>query len=86
MKGEQIFLEAVERKSPADRAAYLERACEIQVKAQSTGQKIVIPSPEVCEYTARMRYSEEQHTASPGALEWKALMRKLDGEDSSYRN
>src|SRR4051812_10909285 len=27
MKGEQIFLEAVERKSPADRVAYLERAC-----------------------------------------------------------
>jgi ribulose-5-phosphate 4-epimerase/fuculose-1-phosphate aldolase len=65
---------------------YLERACEIQVKAQSTGQKIVIPSTEVCEYTAKMRYSEEQHTATPGALEWQAMMRKLDSEDTSYRN
>ncbi len=28
MKGEQIFVEAVERQSPADRIAYLDRACE----------------------------------------------------------
>ncbi|MFG1358402.1 class II aldolase/adducin family protein [Xanthobacter pseudotagetidis] len=65
---------------------YLERACEIQVKAQSTGQKIVIPSPDICEYTASLRYSDIQHTGNPGAIEWQALMRKLDREDPSYRD
>lgn len=65
---------------------YLERACEIQIKAQSTGQKIIIPSHDVCEYSARLRYSQEQLTELPGQLEWQALMRKLDRDDPSYRN
>lgn len=65
---------------------YLEKACEVQLKAQATGAKIIFPSEEVCEYSARLRYSEEQLTASPGALEWQALVRQLDREDPSYRN
>jgi ribulose-5-phosphate 4-epimerase/fuculose-1-phosphate aldolase len=65
---------------------YLEKSCEVQLKAQSSGQKLIIPSEEISEYSARLRYSEEQLTANPGALEWQALVRKLDSEDSSYRN
>lgn len=65
---------------------YLERACEVQIKAQSTGQKLIIPSHDVCEYSAQLRYSDEQYTKSPGELEWKALLRKLDKEDPSYRD
>jgi ribulose-5-phosphate 4-epimerase/fuculose-1-phosphate aldolase len=65
---------------------YLEKACEVQIKAQSTGQKLIIPTHEVCEYTAALRYSDVQHTGTPGDIEWKALMRKLDREDPSYRN
>ncbi len=65
---------------------YLEKSCEVQLKAQSAGQKLIFPSEEICEYSARLRYSEEQLTADPGALEWQALVRKLDREDPSYRN
>jgi ribulose-5-phosphate 4-epimerase/fuculose-1-phosphate aldolase len=65
---------------------YLEKSCEVQLKAQSSGQQLIIPSEEISEYSARLRYSEEQLTANPGALEWQALVRKLDSEDPSYRN
>lgn len=65
---------------------YLEKSCEVQIKAQCTGEKLIMPSEEVSEYSARLRYSEEQLTEDPGALEWQALIRKLDREDPSYRN
>jgi ribulose-5-phosphate 4-epimerase/fuculose-1-phosphate aldolase len=65
---------------------YLEKSCEVQLKAQSSGEKLIIPSEEISEYSAQLRYSEEQLTANPGALEWQALVRKLDSEDPSYRN
>jgi ribulose-5-phosphate 4-epimerase/fuculose-1-phosphate aldolase len=65
---------------------YLEKSCEVQLKAQSSGQKLIMPSEEISEYSARLRYSEEQLNANPGALEWQALVRKLDSEDPSYRN
>jgi ribulose-5-phosphate 4-epimerase/fuculose-1-phosphate aldolase len=65
---------------------YLEKSCEVQIKAQCSGQKLIMPSTEVSEYSARLRYSEEQLTSDPGALEWQALVRKLDSEDPSYQN
>src|ERR1700761_2470238 len=65
---------------------YLEKSCEVQLKAQSSGRKLIMPTEEVSEYSARLRYSAEQLTANPGALEWQALVRKLDSEDPSYRN
>lgn len=65
---------------------YLEKSCEVQLKAQASGQQLIMPSEEVSEYSARLRYSEEQLTADPGALEWQALVRKLDSEDPSYRD
>lgn len=65
---------------------YLEKSCEVQIKAQCTGEKLIMPLTEVSEYSARLRYSEEQLTADPGALEWQALIRKLDSEDPSYKN
>lgn len=64
---------------------YLEKSCEIQVKAQGTDSSLIVPSHEVNEYSAQMRYSEAQHTGSPGAIEWQALLRKLDRMDPSYR-
>jgi ribulose-5-phosphate 4-epimerase/fuculose-1-phosphate aldolase len=64
---------------------YLEKSCEVQLKAQATGQELIMPTEEVSEYSARLRYSEEQLTADPGALEWQALIRQLDSEDPSYR-
>jgi hypothetical protein len=58
----------------------------VQIKVLSAGQKLILPSDEVCEYSARLRYSDEQLTADAGALEWQALVRKLDSIDPSYRS
>lgn len=65
---------------------YLEKSCEVQIKVLSAGQKLILPSDEVCEYSARLRYYDEQLTADAGALEWQALVRKLDSIDPSYRS
>ena len=60
---------------------YLNRACELQVTAQSTGARLDIAPPEV---VARTR---AQFTDSPtkGWLPWQALRRKLDREQPDYR-
>ena len=63
---------------------YLERACEIQIAALAGGSELVIPSPEVCEKTARQ--SELENDAPLGDQEWAAHIRALDREDASYRN
>ncbi|MCU0570846.1 MAG: class II aldolase/adducin family protein [Oculatellaceae cyanobacterium Prado106] len=62
---------------------YLDRACEVQIAAQSTGTPLVMPSAQVCEHSAQQQDIE---MANLGQLEWSALMRMLDQEDSSYRN
>jgi ribulose-5-phosphate 4-epimerase/fuculose-1-phosphate aldolase len=61
---------------------YLERACEIQIAALSTGRELVLPPPEVCEKAAR-QYDRDGVPA--GSREWRALLRQLDKTDSSYR-
>ena len=63
---------------------YLERACEIQIAALAGGSELVIPSPEVCEKTARQ--IERDNDAPLGDQEWAAHIRALDREDASYRN
>src|SRR5258707_1211344 len=63
---------------------YLERACEIQIAALAGGSELVIPSPEVCEKTARQ--SEHENDAPLGDAEWAAHIRALDREDASYRS
>jgi ribulose-5-phosphate 4-epimerase/fuculose-1-phosphate aldolase len=62
---------------------YLERACEIQIAALSTGRELILPSPEVCEKVAR-QYEDDDEPA--GAREWLALLRQLDRTDPSYRD
>jgi hypothetical protein len=61
----------------------IERACAAQIDAQSTGAEIIVPSPEICESTARMA---EGNGAPFGDAEWNAFIRMLDREDTSYRN
>lgn len=60
---------------------YLERACEVQILAQSSGSRLVIPPENVCQHTA-----QQQDVEDLGQLEWPALIRMLDREDQSYRN
>ena len=57
----------------------LERACQVQVLAQSTGQALrQAPLPAI-EKTAGLL--EQNH----GSLEWEWLLRLLDRKDTSYR-
>jgi ribulose-5-phosphate 4-epimerase/fuculose-1-phosphate aldolase len=62
---------------------YLERACEVQIAALSTGRELVHPATEVCEKTAR-QYEPDDEPA--GMREWRALLRQLDRTDPGYRN
>ncbi|MGF6484452.1 ribulose-5-phosphate 4-epimerase/fuculose-1-phosphate aldolase [Paraburkholderia sp. JPY419] len=58
------------------------KACEIQIQAQSCGAPLVVPSDAVAARTA-----EQLYDGGPieGALEWLALLRKLDRLDRGYR-
>ena len=62
----------------------LERACEIQLMAESGGAELVqIPQPILDGITAQMKVV----TKGMGAdLVWPALLRKLDKIDPSYRD
>jgi len=59
---------------------YLERACRIQIEAQSTGANIVIPPRDVCEMAAN-QFGPEEHERA-----WPALLRMLDELDPSYKD
>ncbi|MBD3881435.1 class II aldolase/adducin family protein [Phormidium tenue FACHB-886] len=64
-------------------AYYLEKSCEIQVLAQSTGNKLVIPSEAVCRKAAQQQDIDMENL---GQLQWGALLRLLDRDDPSYRD
>jgi ribulose-5-phosphate 4-epimerase/fuculose-1-phosphate aldolase len=63
--------------------ATLIKACEIQLQAQAGGTGLVLPEPAVAARTAEQLYDGG---AVEGALEWPALLRKLDRLDRSYRH
>jgi ribulose-5-phosphate 4-epimerase/fuculose-1-phosphate aldolase len=61
----------------------LDKACAFQLKAQAGGGPLNTPSHEICEKT----HIELLGDGSPeGALEWPALLRKLDILSPSYRD
>lgn len=62
---------------------YLERTCEIQIAAQ-VGGKLALPPSEVIERTVRT--AQGVGDRSFGDIGFQALLRKLDREDSSYRD
>ena len=62
---------------------YLERACEIQIAALSTGRELILPEPEVCEKVARQGEADDEPA---GTREWQALLRQLDRTDPGYRD
>lgn len=71
------------------RMYYLEKACEIQVTAQAGGGPLVVPSEEVCEYTARQLAGEETGDfEDDGAydLAWAAMLRLLDRIAPDYKD
>ncbi|MNW12444.1 aldolase II superfamily protein [compost metagenome] len=73
------------------RMYYLEKACEIQLAAQSAGQ-LVLPSPEVCAHTERQfnapaKGLKQGELSDPDAvrLAWGALLRLLEKVAPGYR-
>ena len=65
----------------------LERACQVQVDAAACGTPHIIADDVAARSGEDMdRFSALESEAGIGALEFAALMRKLDRTDSSYRN
>ena len=69
----------------------LERACQVQLAAQSTGAPLIFPPSGVCELSAER--SDDFLAVDPGKgyasvpnPEFDALMRLMDRKDSSYRS
>jgi ribulose-5-phosphate 4-epimerase/fuculose-1-phosphate aldolase len=60
---------------------YLDRACKTQIDAESTGEKLIIPSDNIMEYAAG-QYDDPQFKL--GNHEWPALIRLLDDNKSIY--
>jgi ribulose-5-phosphate 4-epimerase/fuculose-1-phosphate aldolase len=60
---------------------YLNRTCEAQILAQSSGSKLIIPPESVCKKSAQQQDAEDL-----GQRQWPALLRLLDKEDPSYRD
>lgn len=61
---------------------YLERACEVQCLALSSGRRIVPVAPEIAEATARQMREEDAQSAR---LHLDSNMRILDREEPAYR-
>jgi len=61
---------------------YLDRACKTQIDAESTGEKLNIPSDNIMEYAAG-QYDDPRFKL--GRHEWPALIRLLDDKKSIYK-
>lgn len=59
---------------------YLERACTVQVLAQSTGKALRYISPEIATHTAQQFTLERQQSA----LHFEALMRSMDRREPNW--
>jgi ribulose-5-phosphate 4-epimerase/fuculose-1-phosphate aldolase len=59
----------------------LDKACEVQIKAMAGGAKLVLPDHATCLKTHRELLGDG---TPEGALEWPALLRKLDAISPSY--
>lgn len=67
------------------RLYYLEQACKVQLDVMQTGRPIKMPSPEVCEHTARQWETGMDGLRDRELPEWPAYLRMLDRQDPSYR-
>jgi len=72
------------------RMFYLERACQIQVDAMAGGAPLVLPSPEVCEHTARQFGGENGDDDYAGSREpnlaWAAMLRLAERIAPDYKD
>jgi ribulose-5-phosphate 4-epimerase/fuculose-1-phosphate aldolase len=63
---------------------WLEMACKSQVDAMTSGAELIIPSDDVAARTAQLYSPGVRRTY--GEMEWAAMRRLLDREDTSYQN
>jgi ribulose-5-phosphate 4-epimerase/fuculose-1-phosphate aldolase len=58
-------------------------ACEVQLALLGAGREILVPSPDLCEHTARQFDSTQEHR---NQTEWDAYLRIADRLDASFRD
>ena len=63
----------------------LERACQVQIAAAAAGPLNVLPDALAAKSGADLDAFQRLHPDGEGAIEFAALMRKLDRQDASYR-
>ncbi len=63
----------------------LERACQVQIAAAAAGPLHMLPDALAAKSGADLNAFQDLHPDGEGAIEFAALMRKLDRRDSSYR-
>ncbi|MGW1891164.1 class II aldolase/adducin family protein [Streptomyces sp. NPDC002004] len=71
------------------RMYYLEKACDIQIAAQAGGGALTVPSPEVCEYTARQLAGEATADLTDDdayELAWAAMLRLVERIAPDYKD
>lgn len=59
---------------------YLERACDVQLKALATGRALNLPPDDVCE-----RAAKQSEAFAHGRYEWPALLRLAERLDPGFR-
>ncbi|SAK68215.1 membrane protein [Caballeronia fortuita] len=62
---------------------FLERACEIQIRALAGNAELNLPSQKVCELTAEQYRRDEADGIM--ALQWQAALRMIEGAKIDYR-
>jgi ribulose-5-phosphate 4-epimerase/fuculose-1-phosphate aldolase len=67
------------------RMYFLERSCEIQVRAQAGGGELTHVSKEVLDASYAALQTDGSPRRSAGLLVWPGLLRRLDRIDPSYR-
>ncbi|MFF3707435.1 class II aldolase/adducin family protein [Streptomyces phaeochromogenes] len=72
------------------RMYYLDKACEIQTAATAAGAGLVIPSPDICELTARQLTGEDDSSDLQDdmgyELAWSALLRLVERVAPDYKD
>ena len=63
---------------------WLEMACKAQVDAMAANTELTLPPGDTAERTAHLFSPGVRRTY--GEMEWEAMLRQLDREDSSYRD
>jgi ribulose-5-phosphate 4-epimerase/fuculose-1-phosphate aldolase len=64
---------------------HLQRACEVQIAAQSSGAKLIFPDISIGRKAAA-QHDKLARMGTQNNLLWEAMMRWMDSIDSTYRN